>query len=336
MKQPTREWMTAAIGIAIAVLFAVTVALYLYDPPPPYIAPIAIKPAALPGTIETNAGKAYRVLRAKLEAESGEQGKDLEAVLREDPTRFLDYYDELVRISRIEFCDWGVEPDLSALLPHASEVRVFSQLLGRQIDLFAADGDITAAAEGIAAMVRLAQHSATGFTMIEKLVSRKILSDAFDRLDVILGEQGMNISSAARILRAVIPLNTLDPLASRASMISERDLCVEAFERGYFAHEEIAGMYSMLDSSRFSRPPSYRQCRRAAEPYRKAMDILIEGWMTDDYALSVQRAKSSIGSHLLARKMFGTYEPANDAMIDLRDRIRTTVLTLESISGTDD
>ncbi|MEM1330868.1 MAG: hypothetical protein AAGG07_09930 [Planctomycetota bacterium] len=147
----------------------------------------------------------------------------------------------LIRATKIEHCDFGVEDDtlfFTATMPHLAQMRSAARLLAADARRLTEE-DPVAAAERVAAMVRLADHTSDGEVIISSLVGMAIAQFAFGEIER-LDERGALTPTAARVIKEAlnqIPKNDHWRLA--VAMRSERDMSVamarrhlELMERG--------------------------------------------------------------------------------------------------------
>lgn len=145
----------------------------------PKIAPASSTSTATGGhasTSETNAAEEYLSIYAAIDASLVAKLRDSPGEL---PTEFEDMLtasrplrNRLVQTTHHTHCDWGVDyrTGIPAELPHLKAIRELSRFLRAHAHLAIRVGDMNAAAENVAALMRLSRHVGGRF-LIEKAVA---------------------------------------------------------------------------------------------------------------------------------------------------------------------
>jgi len=190
---------------------------------------------------DPNAGPEYRRIHAALGnsfKEALSEGYGLGAVSAQT-SRVLQQrqplLDELIVTSRIERCDFSTDytQGLATLMPQLAEMRGMAKLLDADAYRLTAEMQRDAAAERLAAIVRMARH-ATGEhrTLIEQLVGFALLNLACKTTDALLDRSLMDGAGRQLVARELGKVNPDDPLGGRAALRGERDMIINAIETG--------------------------------------------------------------------------------------------------------
>jgi hypothetical protein len=160
----------------------------------------------------------------------------------------------LLEASALKRCDFEIafEKGIGVLMPHLPKFRACARLLrvdARRLEI-AGSGD--AAAERLAALVRMSGHVANDHILISSLVGEAICSLAIEETEAGLDAGKLSPAARDRILRALDALGTDDPFAMKAAMRTEQHLTahwVKATYHGADAGKQLVASGYISDPS---------------------------------------------------------------------------------------
>lgn len=230
----------------------------------------------LPGTIEDNAAKAYRMLIWDLAREADEPEPythKTTSAIKLNPTQFFGSVDRVVEISKIDRIDWGIEQSIGSLVPHVSEMGALDALVAAKIDALIESGDGEAIGELLASRVRMAQQLSEGWSLIEWVSAEKyMLLKALDQVeanfDLILASD----TGRAALLASLEPISIDNPLGVKDAVRADMSISAEGLRGGYFANENI-----MIGSSDAPKLKG-RRARRVATLVDELRSDIMQAW----------------------------------------------------------
>ncbi|MCP3902060.1 MAG: hypothetical protein GY715_00365 [Planctomycetes bacterium] len=143
--------------------------------------------------------------------------------------------EDLVATSRIETCDFDTDYSQgpATLLPHLAEMRGMAKLLDADAYRLTAQMQRDAAAERLAAIVRMARHSAPKRqVLIENLVGIAILSLACETATELDDRNLMDRAGKEIVLAELRKLDPDNLLDARAALANERDVMIDTIQTG--------------------------------------------------------------------------------------------------------
>lgn len=230
-----------------------------------------IRASELPGTIEDNAAKAYRMLFQDIAQEAGAVDPNAyksASMIKSDPVRYIAHADRLVEISLIEHADWGVERNIGSLVPHVSEMGALDTLLAAKVDALAGSGDGEGIGELLAARVRLAQHLAQGWSLIEWVTAERILRSAFDQIEAHAELIRNSDRGFGEVFTAINAIEGQDPLGAKDAVRSDMVIVAQGAREGFFAR------YGDSDTENLKG----RMGRRVARQIEELIPQIMDAW----------------------------------------------------------
>jgi hypothetical protein len=178
-----------------------------------------------------------------------EPGVRLSKKQREACDTFRPYIDELLRVSRIPDCDWGLryEAGWECLLPHVGFLRGSCRVLGMDAHRCLDENNPAGATERVAAMIRLSDQTRSDKIMISALVGAAMCNYAIAVTDLMLKENRLNPSTARTILDAFKAMPKEDIFGSTSAIQMERWMAIEWTRERYKG--EGAGAQFLTDAT---------------------------------------------------------------------------------------
>lgn len=233
-------------GVVLALVVASVGALLAFntsaDPAVSIIDETPILATELPGTIEDNAAKAYRMLFQDLAQEAGAVDPNAyktASVIKSDPGKYIAHADRIIEISLMERADWGVERDISSLVPHVSEMPALDKVLHAKAGALAAAGDGETLGTVLAARVRMAEHLAVGWSLIEWVTAERILLSALDDAEAAIGPLLASKPGADALATELEGIDAADPLGVKGAVESDMIIVAGGLRDGFFVDENI-------------------------------------------------------------------------------------------------
>jgi hypothetical protein len=126
--------------------------------------------------------------------------------------------------SQMSCCEFYIarEEGINAMLPHLGQMRAVTRVIRLDARGQLAQGNVEAAAERVAAMLRLSTQIGRGQPLIGSLVGVAIAAIAHQEADLIL-TSGRDTPEARRILQAAVDAFTDDPFHLRAAIRGEQE-----------------------------------------------------------------------------------------------------------------
>jgi hypothetical protein len=131
---------------------------------------------------------------------------------------------QLIEASKLRKCDFEIawEQGVAVLLPHLGSMRSDARLLRVNARRLEIAGDADAAAERLAAMIRMARHASNDDILISSLVGAAICSLAIDETEAALSAAKLTPSARQTILAAISTLDRDDPFAMKPAIRGEQ------------------------------------------------------------------------------------------------------------------
>jgi hypothetical protein len=157
----------------------------------------------------------------------------------------------LIEATRLAKCDWELpmEEGWYVLLPHLSKMRASARLLRADARRLAINGDAAASVERLAAMVRMAQHSARDHVLISSLVAAAIANIAAEEAEAQVDAGTLPAANRAALAAAFRPVLEEDAFRMKQAIRGEHRISLEWVKTkfrddraGQAFAEEMAGM----------------------------------------------------------------------------------------------
>jgi hypothetical protein len=180
-----------------------------------------------------------------------EKGAKLDKNARRLCEENRDYVVSLMRLANAGPCDWGimVENGWFALLPHISFLRQSARILRMDAYRCIEDGSTQAAAERLAAIVRMSDQTRGDQVMICALVGAAICTTGVNTTEEMIHDHQLNPASARIILNAMKDLPKDDLFGAAASLERERYFSIDWVQRKFTG--EFAGLQMMREIGGF-------------------------------------------------------------------------------------
>lgn len=164
--------------------------------------------------------------------------------------RLEGFIEGLVEATEFPECDFGVDYDkgIEALLPHLSMMRKTAQLLVLDAKRLIAEGDMDAAAERLAAALRLSDHVTGDTTLINALVSIA----CYGLVDEVIAEHAQSFTAEQRrtIQEALLRFQSDDPFGCVRAVRGEARIfggwMVKRIDAEWSTPESFADDFAML------------------------------------------------------------------------------------------
>ncbi|MEO1007006.1 MAG: hypothetical protein AAFX79_00390 [Planctomycetota bacterium] len=198
----------------------------------------------------------------------------------------------LIRASSVPSCDFQIryEDGFDALLPHLRSMRQSAWLLIVDARRVAAAGDLSGAAERLAATLRMARHVASDFTMISSLVAVSMAHSACVQAAWLLEQPGLADAQREALHAAALGFDPEDPFNLVGALTIEQDMvgllatkyrgpdAGRRFAEGFIGDnweglEAEERAVAAMDGPRF---------REAIDRTVDAYDLLIDAWLAED------------------------------------------------------
>lgn len=202
------------------------------------------------------------------------------------------YFDDVERASRVPVCDFQIryEDGYAVLMTHLGPLRGIARLMVVDARRLALAGDSEAAAERLAAMLRMGRHITGDRTLISSLVSIAITGLVMEEGIWLLEQSRGNAAVRELLVSGVQRFPKDDPYNAEGALRVEQDM-VEALARQFNGPnagreflealsfplsgetEAIANEVRGMDGAAFK-----RESERAVD----AFDLILEAWRGDD------------------------------------------------------
>lgn len=254
--------------------------------------------------------------------------------------------DNALRASAQGYSDFGLDysQGFDLLLPHLGKMRSIARLTQADSMMRLGDGDGAGAAERIAAMYRLADHTGDDHILISSLVSRAIFEVADTSAQMGFDHGAFDPASAMVLLRSARAFDQDDPFQSIEALAMEQTLCMNMI-REHFMGDDAAKKSEMLamlasdgDLDEQFADLTPEQLEVHIGRYTALMDRYAEVWSGDDpEAARAQLAQIEreleAGEHgLIAQLLMPALGRAYEMMRLGRDKLHDRIELLEGIT----
>lgn len=254
--------------------------------------------------------------------------------------------DNALRASAQGYSDFGLDysQGFDLLLPHLGKMRSIARLMQADSMMRLGDGDGAGAAERIAAMYRLADHTGDDHILISSLVSRAIFEVADTSAQMGFDHGAFDPASAMVLLRSARAFDQDDPFQSIEALAMEQTLCMNMI-REHFMGDDAAKKSEMLamlasdgDLDEQFADLTPEQLEVHIGRYTALMDRYAEVWSGDDpEAARAQLAQIEreleAGEHgLIAQLLMPALGRAYEMMRLGRDKLHDRIELLEGIT----
>lgn len=253
--------------------------------------------------------------------------------------------DNALRASSQGYSDFGLDysQGFDMLLPHLGKMRSIARLMQADSMMRLGDGDGAGAAERIAAMYRLADHTGDDHILISSLVSRAIFEVADTSAQMGFDHGAFDPATAMVLLRSARAFDQDDPFQSIEALAMEQTLCMNMVRDHFMGDEqrksEILAMLALegeLDEQFGAL--TLEQLEVHIGRYSALMDRYAEVWSGDDpEAARAQLAQIEreleAGEHgLIAQLLMPALGRAYEMMRLGRDKLHDRIELLEGIT----
>lgn len=217
---------------------------------------------------------------------------------------------QVMEATKLRKCDFEPpwEQGVEVLLPHLGKMRTYTRLLRADARRLEIEGDADAAAERLAAMVRLARHATNDHILISALVGTAIGNAAMLETEDALAAGRLTRSARATVLAAISTLDSDDPFAIKPALRGEQRWILEwvkATFRGPDAGKKLVatGYLSPGESDRSSKTlaaiqaisnMNEKQLHEAADRATQYYDKTISVWSKPDAAEQLKSAEADL------------------------------------------
>lgn len=254
--------------------------------------------------------------------------------------------DNVLRASSRGYSDFGLDysQGFDMILPHLGKMRSIARLMQADSMMRLGDGDGAGAAERIAAMYRLADHTGDDHILISSLVSRAIFEVADTSAQMGFDHGAFDPASAMVLLRSARAFDQDDPFQSIEALAMEQTLCMNMVREHFMGGDaqkksEILAMLARegdLDEQFGNLTPE--QLELHIDRYTALMDRYTEIWKGDDpEAARAQLAQIEreleAGEHgLIAQLLMPALGRAYEMMLLGRDKLHSRIELLEGVT----
>jgi hypothetical protein len=268
-------------------------------------------------------------------AESLKPGEKLDKDSRRLCEEHRAYVEALIRNANSGECDWGVRYDAGwmALLPHLSPLRQSWRVIRMDAYRCIDDQSYTAAAERLAALIRMSVQLRTDQILISTLVGASMCTGAVQQTESMIKERQLGPAQARLILTAIRSLPKDDPFGRAGCIERERYMSCEWMREHYrgphagflFVREfEDLFSYRLDPFSRFICGMNESQLSADLDRFGRYFDAAAAAWRRPDNVAAMQELANEVweGQYgLVARVMIPRTERAgrviNKANADL-------------------
>lgn len=248
---------------------------------------------------------------------------------------------ELLVATRIDRCDFGIayEEGFMALLPHLGLMRSSGRILVLDARRLIAEGDIDAAAERLAGIVRMGVHLRNDNVLISALVSIAMTTLAAGEAENLAASGKLTAAARDTILAALQPLNQADGFGVKRCIEMEKNITVD------FLRERLTGpdagkkllQFELLEVepevkkelSELDETAVRADLDRLGDLYKE----LLGAWDDTDYKAQFRRLherleKGEFG--VLAKVLVPAMSKAKESDLKIADRLREVIRLLST------
>lgn len=254
--------------------------------------------------------------------------------------------DNALRASSQGYSDFGLDysQGFDMLLPHLGKMRSIARLMQADSMMRLGDGDGAGAAERIAAMYRLADHTGDDHILISSLVSRAVFEVADTSAQMGFDHGAFDPATAMVLLRSARAFDQDDPFQSIEALAMEQTLCMNMIRDHFMGGDEqkksdILAMLARegdLDEQFGALTPEQLEVHIGR--YSALMDRYAEVWSGDDPEAAKEQLAQierelEAGEHgLIAQLLMPALGRAYEMMRLGRDKLHDRIELLEGIT----
>lgn len=255
--------------------------------------------------------------------------------------------DNALRASSQGYSDFGLDysQGFDMLLPHLGKMRSIARLMQADSMMRLGDGDGAGAAERIAAMYRLADHTGDDHILISSLVSRAIFEVADTSAQMGFDHGAFDPATAMVLLRSTQNFDQRDPFQMLESIMMEQTLAVNMI-RDHFMGDDPQKRSAILEGlareggldDEFA-ALSRESLETELDRYSALMNRYAEIWAGDDPEVVRSQIKQLEGElengvhGLMAQLLMPALGRAYDLGLQSRERLHARIELLEGIAG---
>ncbi len=277
--------------------------------------------------------------------------------LEKEPTaaaalKALESYDvrPWIAASRLEKYDLELarEEGFSLLLPHLRTFREASRVLRFSARVELAKGKPAAAAERLAAIVRMSRHVAQDRILISSLVATAMTSLSAEEMRTLVASGSLDAEGRKLLLESLESLDPRDPLLLRASIRAEQQLATDGL-RAQFKGPDAGRRFVELLMPPGDDPAARMRSKTIAdlngEQFAAAIDRMQPAYDALEQAWDAPDAPAAIAS-VAARAEAGEFGPLAAAMLPafgnvrssadrVRENLESTLAAIRAVTPTD-
>jgi len=254
--------------------------------------------------------------------------------------------DNALRASAQGYSDFGLDysQGFDLLLPHLGKMRSIARLMQADSMMRLGDGDGAGAAERIAAMYRLADHTGDDHILISSLVSRAVFEVADTSAQMGFDHGAFDPATAMVLLRSTQSFDQRDPFQMLESIMMEQTLAVNMI-RDHFMGDDPQKRSAILEGlareggldDEFA-ALSRESLETELDRYSALMNRYAEIWAGDDPEVVRSQIKQleeelERGAHgLMAQLLMPALGRAYDLGLQSRERLHDRIELLEGIT----
>lgn len=254
--------------------------------------------------------------------------------------------DNALRASSQGYSDFGLDysQGFDMLLPHLGKMRSIARLMQADSMMRLGDGDGAGAAERIAAMYRLADHTGDDHILISSLVSRAIFEVADTSAQMGFDHGAFDPATAMVLLRSTQNFDQRDPFQMLESIMMEQTLAVNMI-RDHFMGDDPQKRSAILEGlareggldDEFA-ALSRESLETELDRYSALMNRYAEIWAGDDPEVVRSQIKQLEGElengvhGLMAQLLMPALGRAYDLGLQSRERLHDRIELLEGIT----
>jgi len=309
------------------------------------------------GDQSRNAAKWYERAFADLERFSAEEMELIEAYrgtpgatpspeVRALLNRAAPIIDNVMRASAQGYSDFGLDysQGFDLLLPHLGKMRSIARLMQADSAMRLSDGDGAGAAQRIAAMYRLADHTGDDHILISSLVSRAVFEVADQAAQNGFDRGAFDPATAMVLLRSTQAFNQRDPFQTLEAIMMEQTLAIN-FVREHFTSDDPAKWSEVMGDlvSESNLDEQFDSMSREAleadlNRYSTLMDRYVEVWAGDDPDVvreqlkQIERELEQREHGLIAQLLLPAFGRVYELGLVSRDKLHARIELLEGVT----
>lgn len=258
------------------------------------------------------------------------------------------YFNGVTKATKLSSADWGIEYDdgFMALIPHLSQMRKSARIFDADARRLFAAGDSATASSRVAAIFRMADHSADGYLLISSLVGVAIANTGLQRVEAALDEGKLDKAGASTILAALRPLSGADPFEFKKCVEGEGWVVTGGLKptfKGKSAGKDFASTMADLDSfsgdegakirakvEAFDQAALYTDLDRSSEFYH----AVLAAWDKPDAMAVIGSLEKRLkdGEFGVSGQVVGpAFTKALTRSAEIRDQVKAVVARLEAV-----